>query len=260
MLFQLSTEESEKAPISKIPSMSEINYLNYINQARLGRQCTTTSTTADELNDSLKSTMLANLSANLLNEARKEQDKSCNLYLELDDYYQKCNFSHSIADFLSLLFLIILILLSIVFRTIIQYQSPTTGLFPQFSNSSNPNIGHVRDTCYCAIAVWSLRQCYCKVDNDKGRTYVLGQIAVKAMRGILFCWMRQAQKLEKFKLNPSKENALHSKFNIFTGEELNDLNYGHLQIYSVSFYLVTLAQMITSGLQVSCCSTQRGYL
>lgn len=79
---------------------------------------------------------------------------------------------------------------------------------------------------------------------------MLGQIAVKAMRGILFCWMRQANKLEKYKLNPSKENALHSKFNIITGEELNDMNYGHLQIYCVANYLVTLAQMITSGLQV----------
>lgn len=88
------------------------------------------------------------------------------------------------------------------------------------------------------------------MDNDRGRTYLLGQIAVKAMRGILFCWMRQVAKMEKYKQDPSKENALHSKFNIVTGEELNDLNYGHLQIYCVSLYLVTLAQMITSGLQV----------
>lgn len=108
----------------------------------------------------------------------------------------------------------------------------------------------MRDTIYCAISVWALRQCYTKVDNDKGRTYLLGQIAVKAMRGILFCWMRQASKMEKYKQDPSKENALHSKFNIATGEELNDLNYGHLQIYCVALYLVTLAQMITSGLQV----------
>lgn len=140
----------------------------------------------------------------------------------------------------------------IVSSSIIQYQSPTTGLFPTFSNAPQPTTqtGHVRDTIYCAIAVWALRQCYTKVDNDKGRTYLLGQIAVKAMRGILFCWMRQASKMEKYKQDPSKENALHSKFNIVTGEELNDLNYGHLQIYCVALYLVTLAQMITSGLQV----------
>ncbi len=85
---------------------------------------------------------------------------------------------------------------------------------------------------------------------DKGRTYHLGQIAVKAMRGILFCWMKQANKLEKFKTNQVPENALHSKFNIVYGEEIHDFNYGHLQINCVAFYLITLAQMITSGLQI----------
>jgi phosphorylase kinase alpha/beta subunit len=98
--------------------------------------------------------------------------------------------------------------------------------------------------------VWSLRQCYSKVDDDKGRTYHLGQVAVKAMRGILFCWMRQAYKLEKYKLNPLKENALHCKFDIQTGDELPDELYGHLQLDCVALYLLTLAQMISSGLQV----------
>ena len=157
---------------------------------------------------------------------------------------------------------------------LVQYQSLTTGLFPIFSNGSAPpvtpttttpgagaaaassstqnktNVGYVRDTIYCAISIWSLRQCYTKVDSDQGRTYQLGQIAVKSMRGILFCWMRQAHKMEKFKVNPSPENALHSKFDITTGDEIQDDLYGHLQIDCVSLYLITLAQMINSGLQV----------
>jgi phosphorylase kinase alpha/beta subunit len=133
---------------------------------------------------------------------------------------------------------------------LIIHQSPTTGLFPVYSNSKQNSIGLIKDTIYCSMTVWSLRQCYTKVDSDKGRTYHLGQIAVKSMRGILFCWMRQGHKLEKFKLNPSPENALHSKFNIITGDELQDENYGHLQIDCVSLYLVALAQMTTSGLQV----------
>ena len=114
-------------------------------------------------------------------------------------------------------------------------------------------MGNVRDTIYCAIAIWSLRQSYTKIDTDKGRTYYLGQLAVKSMRGILFCWMRQAHKVEKFKTSPLPENALHSKFNIDTGEELNFItrNYGHLQIDCVALYLLTLAQMTSSGLQVS---------
>ena len=63
--------------------------------------------------------------------------------------------------------------------------------------------------------------------------------------------MRQAHKLEKFKLNQSPENALHSKFDIVTGDEIKEESYGHLQIDCISLYLVTLAQMTTSGLQVS---------
>ena len=108
----------------------------------------------------------------------------------------------------------------------------------------------MRDTLYCATTVWALRQCYSKVDSDKGRTYHLGQIAVKALRGILFCWMKQACKLEKYKMSQSQLDALHVKFDIVTGIELNDENYGHLQIDCISLYLITLAQMTSSGLQV----------
>lgn len=137
----------------------------------------------------------------------------------------------------------------LVYQELIKYQSPTTGLFPIYTNSKT-NIGNVRDTIYCAISIWSLRQCYAKIDSDLGRTYHLGHIAVKAMRGILFCWMKQAHKLEQFKKNQKPENALHSKFNIVTGEEIADLHYCHLQIDCVSLYLLTLSQMTISGLQV----------
>lgn len=132
----------------------------------------------------------------------------------------------------------------------IKHQSLTTGLFPIFSNDKASNHGHVNETLYCIISIWALRQCYCKVDTDQGRTYHLGQVAVKAMRGILFCWMKQADKLERFKIDPFPKNALHSKFNIITGEEIEDLTYGHLQINCVSLFLITLAQMTTSSLQV----------
>ena len=137
----------------------------------------------------------------------------------------------------------------LLYTQIIQHQSLATGLFPIFSKQVSTE-GHVRDTIYCAISVWSLRQCYSKVDDDKGRTHHLGQVAVKAMRGILFCWMRQAHKLERYKLNQLKENALHCKFNIVTGEELDNETYGHLQLDSIALYLVTLTQMISSGLQI----------
>jgi phosphorylase kinase alpha/beta subunit len=34
-----------------------------------------------------------------------------------------------------------------------------------------------------------------RIDDDKGRTYELEQSAVKCMRGILFCYMRQSHKV-----------------------------------------------------------------
>ena len=79
-------------------------------------------------------------------------------------------------------------------RHILAFQSLTTGLFPNHLDPKNKT-AHVIENVFCAIAVWSLRQCYCKIDNDQGRAHELGQAAVKCMRGILNCWMKQAQKV-----------------------------------------------------------------
>ena len=56
------------------------------------------------------------------------------------------------------------------------------------------------------------------MDDSQGRAYELQQAAVKCMRGILFCYMRQADKVSVWKLPwkgydaPSKWN----KINIFS--------------------------------------------
>lgn len=34
-----------------------------------------------------------------------------------------------------------------------------------------------------------------RIDDDKGHTYELSQSAVKCMRGILSCWLRQADRV-----------------------------------------------------------------
>lgn len=137
----------------------------------------------------------------------------------------------------------------LVCSQIISHQSLTTGLFPIYGDKKCLE-GHVRDNVYCAITIWALRQCYSKIDYDQGRTHELGQCAVKCMRGILFCWMKQSSKIEKFKLSQSPENALHTKFKILNGNEIDDIEYGHLQIDCVALYLLYLAQMISSGLQI----------
>ncbi|XP_026682432.1 probable phosphorylase b kinase regulatory subunit beta isoform X3 [Diaphorina citri] len=74
----------------------------------------------------------------------------------------------------------------IVKRQLLHYQSPITGLFPALSNEKV--IASVRDSIYCAASIWSLYQAYRRIDDDRGKSYELGQSAVKCMRGILECW------------------------------------------------------------------------
>lgn len=137
----------------------------------------------------------------------------------------------------------------IVKRQLLQYQCPITGLFPQVS--SDTEVGSIRDSVYCAAAVWGLYQAYRRIDDDRGKSYELGQAAVKCMRGILECWMKQATRIELFKKNQKKIHALHVKFQLTTGNEFfHDDSYNHLQIDVVSIYLLFLVQMISSGLQI----------
>ncbi|XP_055921822.1 probable phosphorylase b kinase regulatory subunit beta isoform X2 [Eupeodes corollae] len=137
----------------------------------------------------------------------------------------------------------------IVKRQLLRFQSPITGLFPVMS--TDQEVGSVRDSIYCAAAVWSLYQAYRRIDDDRGKSYELGQSTVKCMRGILQCWVKQAHRVELFKQRQSNQHALHSKFHLHTGEEIySDDLYNHLQIDVVSLYLIFLVQMITSGLQI----------
>ncbi|CAF4840612.1 unnamed protein product, partial [Rotaria magnacalcarata] len=128
-------------------------------------------------------------------------------------------------------------------RQILAFQSLTTGLFPTHLDTDK-KVAHVVANIFCSIAVWSLRQCYCKIDNDQGRAHELGQAAVKCMRGILNCWMKQAKKVEIFKSEQSPMDALHSKFNVFDGSEIEGADeVDQLQICAISIYLLTIVQM-----------------
>lgn len=71
------------------------------------------------------------------------------------------------------------------------------------------------------------------------------------MRGILECWIKQADRIELFKKNQCNAHALHVKFHLITGDQIfTDDEYHHLQIDVISAYLIFLVQMITSGLQI----------
>lgn len=70
------------------------------------------------------------------------------------------------------------------------------------------------------------------------------------MRGILFSWMQQIEKLNAFKNNNAADFSLHAIFDLSTGLELQSANYGHLQMDLVALYLLVLVQMTTGGVQV----------
>uniref|UniRef100_A0A8C9ZVM3 Phosphorylase b kinase regulatory subunit n=1 Tax=Sander lucioperca TaxID=283035 RepID=A0A8C9ZVM3_SANLU len=139
---------------------------------------------------------------------------------------------------------------NLVKTTILNYQSPTTGLFP-VKTCSTCKEAKVRDSLYCAASAWALALAYRRIDDDMGRTHELEHSAIKCMRGTLYCYMRQADKVEQFKQDPSPSKCLHSVFDVDTGDEVHSYaDYHHLQIDAVSLFLLYLVEMICSGLQI----------
>ncbi|MFB8791919.1 MAG: glycoside hydrolase family 15 protein [Potamolinea sp.] len=137
---------------------------------------------------------------------------------------------------------------------IINRQNPITGLLPA-STAINAHGDYtdawVRDNVYSILAVWGLGLAYRKLDADAGRTFELEHSVVKLMRGLLFCLMRQAHKVESFKETQSLLDALHAKYNTNTGDVVvGDDQWGHLQLDATSLFLLMLAQMTASGLHI----------
>jgi len=79
----------------------------------------------------------------------------------------------------------------------------------------------------------------------------LEHATVKCMRGLLFSMIQQSDKVELFKNTQRLDHALHAKYNTNTGATVvADDAWGHLQIDATSLYLLMLAQMTASGLQI----------
>jgi phosphorylase kinase alpha/beta subunit len=137
---------------------------------------------------------------------------------------------------------------------ILTRQSPITGLLPAstaITAHGDYTDAWVRDNVYSILAVWGLGLAYRKVDEDKGRTYELEHSVIKLMRGLLFAMMRQAHKVERFKETQSPLDGLHAKYNTATGDiVVGDDEWGHLQLDATSIFLLMLAQMTASGLQI----------
>ncbi|SPP88553.1 probable phosphorylase b kinase regulatory subunit alpha isoform X8 [Drosophila guanche] len=139
----------------------------------------------------------------------------------------------------------------IVHRLILAHQEPVTGLFPASNVNSH---AWIRDNVYCILAVWGLSMAYKKIadqDEDRAKCYELEQSCVKLMRGLLMAMMNQKDKVEKFKMTQSPYDSLHAKYSSKNGlPVVEDGEWGHLQIDAVSLYLLILAQMTASGLQI----------
>uniref|UniRef100_A0A673KCL2 Phosphorylase b kinase regulatory subunit n=1 Tax=Sinocyclocheilus rhinocerous TaxID=307959 RepID=A0A673KCL2_9TELE len=175
--------------------------------------------------------------------------------LFLPETYSKCLWRHllllwAVDSNTVSVFIFVFLSFLLVKCTILNYQSPTTGLFP-VKTCSTCKEAKVRDSLYCAASIWALALAYRHIDDDMGHTHELEHSAIKCMRGIMYCYMRQSDKVEKFKQDPSPSTCLHSIFNVQTGDEVYSYEeYSHLQIDALSLFLLYLVEIICSGLQI----------
>ncbi|KAI7697694.1 hypothetical protein SSS_07160 [Sarcoptes scabiei] len=142
-----------------------------------------------------------------------------------------------------------------VYKTILDHQNPVTGLLPSLPTNSTLNEhAWVRDNLYSIMAVWALSMAYKKhtdLDEDRAKTYELEQSCVKMMRGLLVAMMQQKNKVEAFKESQSTSDSLHAKYCAATMlPVVGDHEWGHLQLDATSLFLLMLAQMTASGLQI----------
>lgn len=139
-------------------------------------------------------------------------------------------------------------------KVILARQNPITGLLPAstaITAHGDYTDAWVRDNVYSILAVWGLALAYRKLDEDNGRAYELEHSVIKLMRSLLFSMMRQADKVESFKHTQSPLDALHAKYSTTTGDTVvGDDEWGHLQLDATSIYILMLAQMTASGLQI----------
>ena len=61
-------------------------------------------------------------------------------------------------------------------RQILQFQSPTTGMFPHDLSQPGSIEAHVRDSLYCASAVWALSQAFKLVSSGLCRFQGTGKL------------------------------------------------------------------------------------
>lgn len=139
-------------------------------------------------------------------------------------------------------------------RVIMSRQHPITGLLPASTAVTvHGNYTHawVRDNVYTIIGPWALALAYRRRGDSVARARLLEQSVVKTMRGLLQAMMKQAAKVERFKQTQAPLDSLHAIYSASTGEAVAaDDGWGHLQIDATSLFLLMLAQMTRSGMNL----------
>ncbi|KAI8997843.1 glycosyl hydrolases family 15-domain-containing protein [Pilobolus umbonatus] len=142
----------------------------------------------------------------------------------------------------------------VINATVLSKQNAASGLIPAsvaITKHGDYTDAWVRDNVYSIYCVFGLALAYRRIDDTSGRAFELEHTVVKLMRALLFSMMRQAPKVEKFKKTHHILDSLHAKYNTKTGDTVvGDNEWGHLQIDATSFFLVALADMTTSGLNI----------
>ncbi len=140
-----------------------------------------------------------------------------------------------------------------VTEVILARQHPVSGLLPASTSVSvhgDYQDAWVRDNVYSIQCAWALCLA-CRRHGHAQPADRLEQATIKLMRGLLRSMMRQAHKVERFKHTQQRLDALHAKYDTATGDEVvADDAWGHLQLDATSLYLLSLAQMTSSGLRI----------
>ena len=135
-------------------------------------------------------------------------------------------------------------------RTIISLQHHVSGLIPAQPGSDT----WVRDCTYAIHSIWALTLAYEKLLGTGESTSLYHELrgrTIKGMRGLLYCMMQQCKKVYKFIATQSHLECLHAKYDTRTGRTtVGDNDWGHLQMDATSLFLLTLAQITSSGIVI----------
>jgi phosphorylase kinase alpha/beta subunit len=108
----------------------------------------------------------------------------------------------------------------------------------------------VRDNVYSVLAPWALSRAY-RRHGSAADAQALEHATADLMRGLLHAMMRQASKIEHYKISENPLDALHAKYDAETGETVvDDDAWGHLQLDATSLFLLQFAQMSNAGLRI----------